>query len=202
MSEKIFSEVTFNPFDLMRACAEELFEKSNIKFVRLPIEDFYNNLNNFPDNSTNPQLASLDGSFCACVGGVTRSPRMSKYLEQKGVKLADRKCRSGFPVSNLPELIDHASIEKDGHLWPQDFNEPLSNLFIGINVESQGSEGCFLLIMNSLLNKKQNSPSDTKIQLTIYLVDGDETTSSSRYRELRAYDPDLDGSEAPAYKGI
>jgi hypothetical protein len=116
------------------------------------------------------------------------------------LELADRRCRNGYSLNDLPSLIDKSAIDEKGLIHPEDFNMPITNLFIGINTESEGCEGCILLTLNSLMEKQKASP--LRIKLNIYIVDGGETDSANIYRELRAYDPDLDGSEAPAYKGI
>lgn len=185
----------------MRDCRDILHESSNIRFINIHVEEFYNNLNRFPDGKENPTLNYLDNSFCACIGGAFRSPRMARYLEQKGIKLADKKCRNGFRIEDMAEVIDKTTVRNDEVLIPKGFQNPMSNLFIGNSNDTETCEGCLLLFVNSLLKKRRASAS--KIKLDIYLVDGDEKSSANIYRALRAYDPDLDDPEkTPIYKGI
>lgn len=202
MPETIFKEKRVNPFDIMCDCGELLNESSDIRFNNLPVEDFYDNLEAYPDgDSVQTDLAFLNGSFCACLGGVFRSTRMARYLEQKGIKLADRKCRNGYKIDDVPEIIDKAIVDSDGVLKPVGFDIPMANLFIGITSETESCEGCLLLLLNSLLRKQKNS--QIKIKLNIYLVEGDESTSATFHRRLRAFDPDLDNPDTlPVFKGI
>ena len=201
MAEIIFIDQKINPFDVMRDCGDLLGETSNILFKKLPVEEFYNNLEKYPDTSNNLDLQFLDGSFCACIGGVFRSTDMARYLEQKGIKLADKRCRNGYKIEDMANLIDLSTVEDGGVLKPEGFNVGVTNLFVGISSVAEGCEGCLLLLLASLLKKQKESAS--KISLNIYLVEGDDSTAISIYRRLRAFDPDLDNPDStPPFKGI
>lgn len=195
----VFSEsVTYlSAADLMAECFNRLESESNVKIGRVDIGDFYNLLNVFPDGK-NEQLAELDNSFTSCIGGTFRSPRMGRFLSQKGVILSDDKCKGGFSISDLHKLVDTATVDEEGNLTPVGFKRPLKNVFVGIDTKEEGcldnSMICFVL---SLIKKQ--SQSRFRICLNVTIVDGDENESSELYREYRAYDPELDTPAPPAF---
>jgi|SRR5581483_11353287 len=200
MTETVLGNKDVNPFDLMRECGEKLISNSQIRFYQLTAENFYLNLKKFPDEAKSRKLSQFDGSFCACVGGVFRSLRMARYLEQKGVHLANKNCRNGYRIEDLENLIDKSEIDENGFIKPLVFSNPITNLFIGIS-DIEECEGCLLPLLNILLKKNINPSKE--IKLNIFIIEGDESSSASIYRELRAYDPELDGpGQASTFKGI
>ena len=194
--ENGFGAKPVSVFELMHGCIEQLESGSGISFFPVQYQDFYNRLNELPDANLNTGPIDLDCSFTSCIGGTFRSARMARFLEQKGVKLANRKCRTGYTITDITALINSSHLTEEGHLLPQGFENPIKNLFIGIEIDSESSdEGCLLPLITAIYNKQCQS--QTKLNLDIYIVDGDESETATLYREYRAYDPELDGEPAP-----
>jgi len=190
----MFSEIAeskpFDPTTLLKDCLNRLHANSDVSVEKTSVNNFYTKLGKLPDGN-NPELRDLDGSYVACIGGTFRSPRMARYLRQKGVSLADEEGVNGFSMSNMPELITEAQITEEGLLHPKGFNKPIRNLFIGIDTQDEDCQGAILFCTMNALAKKQGTL-DGRIKLNIFIVDGDETESASLHRKYRAYDPDLD----------
>lgn len=190
MFKDIVESKPYDPLRLLQDCLDRLATQSDVTITKTSVENFYTKLAELPDGY-NAELEDINDACVACVGGTFRSPRMARYLRQKGVKLADNTCLNGLPISQLPELIADANVTSEGLIHPRGFNMPIRNLFIGLDTQDEDCQGVILFCTMNALLKKQNGH-EGKIKLKIYVIDGDETESADLHRTYRAYDPDLD----------
>ncbi len=190
MLKDIVPAERFSAVDVFQVCIGNLLANPDFKIQKTDIDAFYTGLAGLPDQP-NPELEDLDGAFVACVGGAYRSPKIAKYLRQKGVILSDERCTRGFSISNLPELFSGAVISEEGYLRPSGFAHPIKNLFLGLNPEDETLQcGTLFSALNSLAKKQMAGRRD--ITMDVYIIEGDENKNGRLYRQFRGFDPELD----------
>lgn len=176
---------SFTPSPEGKELCSDIKTNFDVRLDYVEIGDFYERLSNPSPTS----LSLLSESFVACPGGTNRSPRIGKYLDRQGVILSDKRCTKGFTILDLSKLVKDGSIDKNGFITPNGFENPIKVLILPLDIKYQCSnEEVLSTLVSSFLHLKSKNP-NRNIKLNILIINGGENDSRKYHREY--YQEDL-----------
>lgn len=144
------------------------------KVLVIDFSDFCDYLLSLEKANRLKATAELGNVFNSCIGGIIRSPKISKIMSLFGCRFANAACVRGYRIQQLLQDIAQGEVDQN-KIKPQGCKSPIDTLFIDID-NNKNSDVNALGSLTAPLARLSNGE---KLNLTLVVFLSEEDTIKS-----------------------